>query len=294
MGEENLDLAGLAVLAASDDVVAVERAHAAAVVCMGREPGARLVAAMAYDRGRALVGREQKFGTQSVLSSGQPMLWPVDAGTTDSERAKWGVAKIAQLRAKVHEAPLVGKAPLRKLLRERRSMITAEQIADWAEAIGDHGERALDSDVCSDVVALYWPLPGEADPRPLARRLVLRSGSQLALPVVVGDTMTFRAWSEDAPMQPAGFGTFGPVSDAPEVKPTVVLTPLLGFDGVGGRLGQGRGYYDRKLVKSEDDKDPIVVGIASSLQELPVVPTDPHDRRLDMLLTEVGMTSFAC
>lgn len=54
----------------------------------GHRPAARLAAA-AFDRQRQLAGRPQKFG-----------LWPgeVAPGTTDSERAKWGVPPLPDLR----------------------------------------------------------------------------------------------------------------------------------------------------------------------------------------------------
>ncbi len=54
----------------------------------GHRPAGRLAAA-AFDRQRQCEGRPQKFG-----------LWPgeVAPGTTDSERAKWGVPPMAELR----------------------------------------------------------------------------------------------------------------------------------------------------------------------------------------------------
>ena len=288
-----LALADLLALAASEDLDEVERAHQAALFRMGQEQEARVVAAMAYDRGRALAGREQKFGTQAVLSAGGQKLWPIEPTTTDSERAKWGLGPLASLHAQAVDAPLIGKAPLRKVLRERRQMLDATALACWSKDVAEHGVRVLQPTAACAIVALYWPLPGEVDPRPLALLLAEQCGARLALPVVKGGNMTFREWAATASLEPAGYGTFGPTADAVELTPTMVLAPMLGFDRHGGRLGQGKGYYDRTLLPRDGEHDQLVVGIAGTCQELPMVPTLAHDRRLDMLITEVEATTFA-
>lgn len=281
----------LALLAASDDPAEVDRAHEQALLLMGKMPQAKIVAAMAYDRARAFGGRVQKFGTQSVMTAGQRVLWPVDPGTTDSERAKWFVKALAELQSVAGAAPEVTKAHLRRLLRARRAALQEEQLAAFAERIAEHGGAAIQVDDVA-VVAAYWPLPGEADPRLLARQLAKEHGARLALPVVAGEHMAFREWSDDDSLLPAGFGTMGPGPAAAELQPSIVLAPLVGFDRTGARLGQGKGYYDRKLAAVEG-RAPLFVGIACSCQELPVVPTEAHDHRLDVLLTEVEAVTFA-
>ena len=83
---------------ASADVDEVRAAHRELLGWMGTCPRARALAATAYDRVRMLEGRPQKFGTQFSERNGQRELWPVDPSTTDSERAKWGLPTLAELR----------------------------------------------------------------------------------------------------------------------------------------------------------------------------------------------------
>ncbi len=291
MSDSDNDFAKLTGLVCSDNPIEVGLAQDRALQLMGQLPKARILAAKAYDRMRAFGGRAQKFGTQAVLVAGERVLWPVDSGATDSERAKWGLESLANLRKAAVHAPLIGKATLRDILRARRDKLTEDALASCSGRILDHGCAVLSS-TSSDVVAAYWPLPGEADPRPLAKLLSERDGARLALPVVAGKDMKFREWKIGARLQPAGFGSFGPDESAPEVMPSIVLTPLLGFDRQGGRLGQGKGYYDRKLSASLGKPSPLVVGVASSCQQLPVVPTECHDRRLDLLISEVESIDF--
>ena len=292
MSDPDNDLAELTRLVSSDDPIEVGRAQDRALQLMGQLKTARILAAMAYDRMRVFAGRSQKFGTQSVLVSGERVLWPVDSGATDSERAKWGLESLNNLHQAAIHAPLVCKATLRKILRARREKLTESALASCSDRIREHGCAALSS-TSSDVVAAYWPLPGEVDPRPLAKLLSERDGARLALPVVAGEDMQFREWRSGEELQPAGFGSFGPSSSAPEVMPSIVLTPLVGFDRQGGRLGQGKGYYDRKLAARPGMPAPLVVGVASSCQQLPIVPTECHDRGLDMLISEVEVIEFS-
>lgn len=86
------------VLVRSDRAAEVEVAQALALAAMTAERPARRLAAVAFDRLRLLAGAPQKFGTQIVAAAAGRRLWPVDAGTTDSERAKWDVPPLAELQ----------------------------------------------------------------------------------------------------------------------------------------------------------------------------------------------------
>lgn len=89
--------AAAAILARSDDVAAVRRGQDLATAAMAGSSEAKAVAAACFDRLRMLAGQPQKFGTQRGPDGA---LWPVDTATTDSERAKWGLPPLEQLRAR--------------------------------------------------------------------------------------------------------------------------------------------------------------------------------------------------
>jgi hypothetical protein len=84
-------------LLGSEDRAHVALAQSLALALLGQQPTARWLAARAFDRLRMLAGQPQKYGTATHLVDGQLQLWPVDPGTTDSERAKWGVPALAEL-----------------------------------------------------------------------------------------------------------------------------------------------------------------------------------------------------
>ena len=137
------------------------------------------------------------------------------------------------------------------------------------------------------VVSAYWPMASELDPRPLMIELA-SDGHVLALPVVVGAgrPLAFRAWSPGDPLEPAAFGTQVPGADKPELSPAVILAPLLAFDRRGYRLGYGGGFYDRTLGHLRAACPVLAVGLAYAAQEVPAVPHDPNDKRLDWIVTE--------
>jgi 5-formyltetrahydrofolate cyclo-ligase len=73
--------------------------------------------------------------------------------------------------------------------------------------------------------------------------------------------------------------------------PDVVIVPLLAYDGYGGRLGQGGGYYDRTLAAlRRANPETRAIGIAFSAQAVERLELEPHDERLDGVLTEAGYT----
>ena len=95
--------------------------------------------------------------------------------------------------------------------------------------------------------------------------------------------MLFRRWAPYEPIVPGGFGTLVPQPEQPEIVPTILIVPLAAFDRRGYRIGYGKGHYDAKLT----ELGPVVsIGIAYAAQEIAAVPDEPHDRRLDWIVTE--------
>jgi 5-formyltetrahydrofolate cyclo-ligase len=69
--------------------------------------------------------------------------------------------------------------------------------------------------------------------------------------------------------------------------------PLLAFDAGGFRLGYGGGFYDRTLEGLRAKGPVIAIGFAFADQEIPQVPIEETDQRLDMIVTEAGVRRFA-
>ena len=67
----------------------------------------------------------------------------------------------------------------------------------------------------------------------------------------------------------------------------LVATPGLAFDREGNRLGRGKGYYDRFLLRARGEARAITaIGVCLSEQVLVHVPHEEHDQPLDGIGTE--------
>jgi 5-formyltetrahydrofolate cyclo-ligase len=64
----------------------------------------------------------------------------------------------------------------------------------------------------------------------------------------------------------------------------LVMVPGTAFDASGGRMGQGKGYYDRLLANARPDAP--LVALAFECQMFPEIPVAPHDVFMDLVMTE--------
>ncbi len=137
------------------------------------------------------------------------------------------------------------------------------------------------------VVSGFWPFGTEIDLRPLLHHLHA-AGHPVALPVVVrrGLPLIFRAWRPGQELIAGSFGVPRPHKDQPERTPTVLIVPLLAFDRLGYRLGYGGGFYDRTLERLRAQGPVLAVGVGFGAQEVPAVPRDATDQRLDWMVSE--------
>jgi 5-formyltetrahydrofolate cyclo-ligase len=177
------------------------------------------------------------------------------------------------------------KLALRARLRAERDRFAAETGGALLAP-----EAFLNQLKPGSVVSTYMPVGSEADPAMLAFAAAER-GCTLALPHVTdrASPIRFLAWQDDTPLADGPFGLRQPVG-GPEVAPDVILTPLVGFDARLNRLGQGAAHYDRAFARYPDAWR---VGVAWSVQQVPVVPTDIWDVPLQAVITEEGMLAHA-
>jgi 5-formyltetrahydrofolate cyclo-ligase len=187
---------------------------------------------------------------------------------------------------KIEEA----KAALRLKARAARAALLDSTRPDAARIAAAHFADAV-KPAPGQSIAGYWRIKDEMDCQPILIRL-MDEGRPVCLPVVTGDEepLEFRLWEDGTPLYEAGFGTLAPSDLAPKVTPDIIITPLLGFDARGTRLGYGGGYYDRTLERLSTK--PLLVGLAFAAQEMDEIPHEAHDVPLDMVITETGIRRF--
>lgn len=186
--------------------------------------------------------------------------------------------------------PVAAKTALRVFLRNQRKQLALQAPqADWmiAEVARVPLARLFPNPV-GKVAALYHGLGSELSPLILGDHL-RQAGWTLALPAVEdaeAARMVFRAWDPAQPLVRDAIGLPAPSPDSAKLEPDLVLAPMLAFQRDGVRLGQGGGYYDRALEALRARKPAFVLGVAYSGQQAANLPHEPHDQRLDAILTE--------
>ena len=102
----------------------------------------------------------------------------------------------------------------------------------------------------------------------------------------------FSSFSDLAP------GTLGILEPKPEVRGQdhrrakvqeldLLVIPGLAFDRQGGRLGYGKGYFDRLLLGARPDA--LLAAVAFECQLFDAVPMQPYDVRVDAVVTETNI-----
>jgi 5-formyltetrahydrofolate cyclo-ligase len=184
------------------------------------------------------------------------------------------------------------KSELRAALRNRRAALDDLHRNVLDTAINSHLVRHA-REGGFNVIAAFLAFDGEPDLRQGLAELE-RSGATLVLPVVHEtpgrNTMVFRRWSADAPLQPNRYGILEPLPgpETPLAQIELILIPMVGWDRDGNRLGMGASYYDRALQPFSDSESPRRVGVAYAAQEIERVPADPWDVPLHAILNEHG------
>jgi 5-formyltetrahydrofolate cyclo-ligase len=196
-----------------------------------------------------------------------------------------------------HEPSILAarKGELRRQLRRLRTAIPDPQRRRCARAAARQLLRWRAVNRARDV-AVYLSVRSELSTVPLIAWL-LRRGHRLWAPVIrAGGPMRFAPLRAHSCLRRGDLGL-------PQVARTrplrgsrgldLVLLPLLGFDAQGRRLGNGGGYYDRALAAPRSGRRPLRVGHAYAAQEVPEVPAEPWDVRLDAVVTERGLRRFS-
>ncbi|GAA0732489.1 5-formyltetrahydrofolate cyclo-ligase [Sphingomonas japonica] len=182
------------------------------------------------------------------------------------------------------------KSELRAQLRARRAAFVAN-LDDRLAATDRATTHILDRLDPGATLSAYGAIGDEIDAMALLIVAADR-GHATALPQVTtrDQPMRFLAWRPGDPLVPGPFGLQQPAFDASEVIPDVIVTPLLGFDRSGGRIGQGAGFYDRAFAAHPFARR---IGLAWSAQEVASLPLDPWDVPLHAVATEAEWITIA-
>ena len=174
------------------------------------------------------------------------------------------------------------KAALRAEIKNRIASMTREEMSRQSIAVCMRLAQTCEF-IKADTVLVYSAMKGECDPRLLAD-IAHGMGKRVAYPRCEGDELGLYIGDEGHFIVGA-FGILEPDDSCQRISVADVdfaVIPGMAFDKKGGRLGRGKGYYDRLLKGAKAVK----AGICFNEQTVDRVPMDMHDGRMDMIAAE--------
>jgi 5-formyltetrahydrofolate cyclo-ligase len=183
----------------------------------------------------------------------------------------------------------IEKAELRRRCREIREKMPPEQVETSSQAVCQHlSQWPIFQAV--DIVLSFLAFRNEIDLSPLFERW---PDKRWLVPRVVEDTsarpyLALHAYDSERLVRHR-FGMLEPDAALPRTAPAEVefaLVPGVAFDGRGGRLGFGGGFYDRLLPLANRA---ICVGVTYDELVVETVPVQAWDFRVGWLVTPSGV-----
>ncbi len=172
------------------------------------------------------------------------------------------------------------KQLLRNQIRRTLTDLSPSVRAHASELIRTHLENFSNFQT-ANVIYAFAPTPIEPD------WLLgsLTPGKTWAFPRLDGQRVNFYPVDDLATMTPGTFGILEPPGEDVAPEPDMILVPGVAYDMHGNRLGRGGGYYDRFLSRFGGYR----LAIAFDFQVLLSVPTDPHDKSVQAIVSETGV-----
>ncbi len=181
------------------------------------------------------------------------------------------------------------KELLRTELKKKRDRLTKRQRIEKSEKIA-YFLCESDEFKQSNNVFCYISYMNEVETNSLIN-FILKQGLALFVPKVINSIeMIAIKLNSLSDLELDNVGILTPKSGEILLEPIdIAITPGIGFTKTGGRIGYGRGYYDRwfskNLVKTK-------VGIAFEEQIVEKLPLEETDIPMDILITEKYVTNL--
>jgi 5-formyltetrahydrofolate cyclo-ligase len=178
------------------------------------------------------------------------------------------------------------KELLRTRIRERAERQTDHERDSESRSISRRILENLPEGTLT--ICAYWPMHSEVDVRGLIKTL-LEQGHTVFLPRFTRVHFEFRQITSLDDLVTGKYNLQEPAAGAPLLdlkNVSIVLLPAAGFDREGNRIGRGNGGFDRWLSDLRKvNAQAKVWGVALEHQLTDHVPVEPHDQKVDAIMT---------
>lgn len=174
------------------------------------------------------------------------------------------------------------KKELRQTIRELKKQYSSQQMLEFSQTILSHLEENVHFKQAKTIL-FYSALPDEVQTAAFLEKW--HTEKQLLLPKVEGEQLTLHSYEGQQSLQIGAFGILEPQTAIFEdfKKLDLAIIPGMAFDKTGNRLGRGRGFYDRLLMKLLPYHI-YIIGIAFPFQIFEEIHTNKRDIKVDQLV----------
>ncbi len=188
---------------------------------------------------------------------------------------------------------MISKQQLRQQCLQRRQALPPHQVAADSQRIAQHLDDTLNKRYPNTSLDI---LCYQATPQEVQTASIFFAHAQHHYYAPVTEQSGVMQWLRVHPNTIWNEGALHisePQSGTPwqaNVRPTILLCPLVGFDQQGQRIGMGKGCFDRWLEHQQVHIQQRI-GLAFSCQRCTAIPHEPHDIPLHAIITEEGWHS---
>lgn len=172
------------------------------------------------------------------------------------------------------------KEDVRRRVKAQKSILSDKEKSIAADAVFDMLEKTA-AFLMSENILMYHSLPDELSTHRFLDKWSSRK--RFFLPRVNGLNLEILPYDRSR-LQLGAFHIEEPVGDETCSVGDIdlIVVPGVGYDPKGNRVGRGKGYYDRLLPESKATK----IGVAYDFQIVDEIDAEPHDVRVDIVITD--------
>lgn len=181
------------------------------------------------------------------------------------------------------------KADIRAAVKERLKNLSEKDREIESRALCKTLKQYLGNE--PKIIGAYMPISDEPNIRPLLEEMINEDWT-IAIPGLRNNECEFRIVNDLNETQKGQTTILEPTNDhalAEREKIFIVLLPGRAFTRNGDRLGRGNGGYDRWIAEQRRiNPQTRYIGICFERQIVPELPIEPHDEKIDVLMTYRG------
>ena len=174
-----------------------------------------------------------------------------------------------------------------------KKQLIRKNIAAYKKNTSEETAIKLSQKICSrimqtilfqkaDCIAIYYAMSDEVRTSGLIEKWYEKK--KIILPVISGENINFHTYTGKENLAKSALSINEPTSTevvSPE-NIDLFIVPGVAFDRSGNRLGRGKAYYDKYLTNITKP----MIGVCFDFQLIDSVPSEKHDIKMDMIITE--------